>query len=71
MDNETTQPLDPSDAEPEMDRQQIALATLDELSGIRTALVSMLQLVCSVPPFKGAIAVSEDGEIHQIPGAKK
>lgn len=72
MENETSTPgaTDPVESQP-MDPQELLLAALDELSGIRAALVSALQLVCSVPPFKGAIGVSEDGEIYQLPKGGK
>ena len=49
-----------------MTDQELLLAIADELSGIRTALVSGLQLICSVPPFKGAIGVNEDGELFAL-----
>jgi len=52
--------------EPELSDREIQLAIADELSGIRTALVSALQLVCSVPPFKGALGVTEDGELYPL-----
>jgi hypothetical protein len=72
MENETPTPgaIDPNESQP-MDPQEMALAALDELSGIRTALVSALQLVCSVPPFRGVIGISEDGEIYELPKGKK
>lgn len=66
--NETPQA---PEQEAEMNPQELALAALDELAGIRTALVSMLQLVCSIPPFKGVLGVSDDGEIYQLPKASK
>lgn len=72
MEAENKQDPAPSPAdEPEMTPREIALAALDELSGIRASLVSALQLVCSVPPFKGVIGVSEDGEIYQLPKGGK
>ena len=50
----------------ELTDRELLLALVDELSGIRTALVSALQLICSVPPFKGTIGVTEDGELYQL-----
>ena len=52
--------------ETELTDRELLLAIADELSGIRTALVSALQLICSVPPFKGTIGVNEDGELYQF-----
>lgn len=52
--------------EAEMTEREVLLAIADELSGIRTALVSALQLICSVPPFKGTIGVNEDGELFAL-----
>ena len=49
-----------------MSDTDMKLAILDELSGIRIALVSALQLICSVPPFKGAIGVNDDGELFPL-----
>lgn len=52
--------------EPDLSDREVMLAIADELSGIRIALVSALQLICSVPPFKGAIGVNEDGELFTL-----
>ena len=64
----TPQPdLEPeAQPEPDLTDRELLLAIADELSGIRTALVSALQLICSVPPFKGTIGVNEDGELYQF-----
>jgi hypothetical protein len=62
---EPTQDLTP-DTDEEITEREALLAIADELSGIRAALVSALQLICSVPPFKGSIGVNEDGELFAL-----